>query len=114
MDSPCLSAREAYSWHEIILSLHLFEWYQRCPCLDPVKIVGPRLHHLPALCKVGSTVVGPAVWVSYGMSKLMLYEIRPHLQDLIKDGPCHGPEAMTGHRVCTVSHAAKCRENGVI
>jgi hypothetical protein len=34
------------------------------------------------------------------MSELMMLDVVwPNLKNLIKDGPCHGSKAMTGHRI---------------
>ena len=44
--------------------------------LQPVKVIRPQLHHLPAPGKVRGPVVSPAVRVPHGMGKLVFYVIR--------------------------------------
>jgi hypothetical protein len=52
--------------------------------LEAIKIISPRLHHLPALFKMCGPVVCATVGVLDRMSKLMLDEIRAETEYLIK------------------------------
>ena len=48
------------------------------PGLDLVEIVRPLLHHLPPLGKMRRPVVGSSIWITHGVSKLVLDVVGAH------------------------------------
>jgi len=67
------------------------------PSLDPVKVIGPLLHHLAALADELCPVVRRAEAIRYSVRELKLDHFRFVFQFLMQDRARHRPETVAGY-----------------
>src|SRR5688572_29366229 len=78
-----------------------------------VQIVGPRLHHLAALCQVHRAVIDVANFVTLNVGELSFDHVwRP--SHFIEARRSQRSEAVSTHRMAVISQSSECRQHGVL
>jgi hypothetical protein len=84
------------------------------PLFQAVKIISPLLHHLGSIQQVVRPIVCPAKRIADGMGKLCFDQLRPDMEDFIKNGSRHCPEAVPRHVLVVISESPQCDVDSVL